>query len=1071
MKTTKQLFQDVDWTKRFWIVALCLQLTIFLFQSSILYAQDNTKTVTGTVTDAATGTPMAGVIVTAYGDSHYSAMTDETGKYTLKVPTYTRSVTMRIEGYNLLQKAIANDVANGRLYHEAFSNNYRQNTVATVTAEANNFANTSELSIDPLVQQQLGGDLRSTTRSGIPGLGNFMLVEGINSLHANAQPLIVIDDVIMDVQYNREMLHDGYYNNMLANLNVNDIENVTVLKNGTALYGAKGANGVVLIKTKRNKSMATKIDVTINGRYELLPRLPEMMKADDYRLYATELLADKTSTLGKMKFLNNDPNYFYYNQYHNETDWTDYIYDNAFSQNYGINVQGGDNVASYNLSVGYSLGNSTLKENDYSRFSMRLNSDIEVLKDLNVRFDASYSDVDRGLRDDGAPLNPLSDVITSPAFISLAKAPFLSPYAYDKQGKISHYLAEADDYLEGMFQGRGRLANPLAILEHGDGKNRNSQGNRLIMFSVMPQYKLNKHLTISEHFTLGLVNTNENYYLPIQGVPTFVVEGLDEGTTLQNIAQSQAARQTAIQSDTRISWENKFKAHFIGLKGGFRYMSSDYKLTAQKGYNTGNDKTPNMSSSLRFKDTGGADDKTRELIWYGLANYNYAERFYLSGGLSAHASSRFGDEASGLKLAGVAWGLFPSVEAAWVMTNEKWLAGVKGIDYFRLNLGFDMTGNDDIDYTASRSYFVANRMLNSTVSGLSIGNIGNTELQWETTKRLTGGFEGNFINNRLYVRLNLFKSWTSNLLSLRQLAWTSGLKENWSNEGKLENTGFDLTVNFKMLNLHNFRWELGASMGHYNNKVNALPDNNRSFETNIFGASILTKVGEPVGVFYGWRSNGVYSTAQEANNDGHYLVKENGDRAYFQAGDIKFEDYDNNKVINDADRTIIGNPNPDIYGNINTLVNWKRLTLSAVFTYSLGNEVYNYQRSLLEGGSLFINQTTAMNDRWIASGQKTDIPRVAYNDPMGNSRFSDRWIEDGSYIRLSSVTLSYNIPIRSTYLQGITLWGNAANLFTVTRYLGSNPDCSMSNSILSQGIDRGLLSAGRSFSLGVNINL
>lgn len=1071
MKKIKQLFQDADWTGRCWFMALCFHLSIFTFQPVVLYAQDNTKTVTGTVTDAATGKPLAGVIVTAYGDARYSAMTDEKGQYELKAPAYTRSVTMRIEGYDLLQKAVADNTADGRLYHEAFSDNYRPNTVATVSAEASRFDNTSEVSIDPLIQQQLGGDLRSTTRNGIPGVGNVMLIEGINSLHANAQPLIVVDDFIMDMQYSREMLHDGYYNNMLANLNVNDIESVTVLKNGTALYGAKGANGVVVIKTKRNRSMVTKIDVTINGKYELLPRLPKMMGAEDYRLYATELLADKTSTLGKMKFLNNDPGYFYYKQYHNQTDWTDYIYDNAFSQNYGINVQGGDDVASYNLSVGYSRANSTLKKNNYSRFNMRLNSDIEVLRNLNVRFDASYSDVDRNLRDDGAPESTLSGVITSPGFISLAKAPFLSPYAYDKSGKLSHYLTGADDYLEGMFQDRGRLANPLAILEQGDGKNRNSHGNRLITFSITPQYKLSKSLTISEHFTLGLINTNENYYLPIQGVPPFVVEGLDEGTTLENIAQSQAARQTAIQSDTRVSWQKRFKAHLIGLKGGFRFLSSNYKLTAQRGYNTGNDKTPNMSSSLRFKDTNGADDKTRELIWYALADYNFSERFYLNGGLSAHASSRFGDDTSGMKLAGVVWGLFPSIEGSWVMTNEKWLSGVKGIDYLRLNLGFDITGNDDIDYTASRSYFIANRMLNSSVSGLTIGNIGNTELQWETTKRLTGGFEGNFFNNRLNVRLNLFKSWTSNLLSLRQLAWTSGLKENWSNEGKLENAGFDLNVNFKVLNLRNFHWELGASMGHYNNKVTALPDNNRSFETNIFGASILTKVGEPVGVFYGWKSNGVYSTSQEAGNDQHYIVKDNGERAYFQAGDIRFEDLDNNKEINENDRTIIGNPNPDIYGNIYTSINWKRLTLSAAFTYSLGNDVFNYQRSLLEGGYLFVNQTTAMNDRWTTSGQHTDIPRATYNDPMGNSRFSDRWIEDGSYLRLSSVTLSYNIPIQSTYIHGVTLWGNAANLFTITRYLGSNPDCAMSSNILSQGIDRGLLSAGRSFSFGVNINL
>ena len=1040
-----------------------------------LAAQEDTKVVTGQVVDAATNAPLFGAQVAAYGDARFTAMTDKEGHYQIKVPLYTRSVVIRLEGYNIQQKAIGNsqdgEVANAKLYHEAFSAAYDNKTQAIQQATADNFSNTSEISIDPLVQQKLGGDMRSVTRSGIPGIGNVMFIEGINSLHANAQPLVVIDDVVMDMQYSREMLHDGYYNNMLANLNVNDIESVTVLKNGTALYGAKGANGVVLIKTKRNKSMATKIDVTINGRYELLPRLPKMMSADDYRLYATELLSDKTDVLGSMKFLNADPSYFYYNQYHNQTDWTEQVYDNAFSQNYGINVQGGDNVASYNLSVGYSLGNSTLMKNDYSRFNMRLNSDIEVLTNLSVRFDASYSDVDRGLRDDGAPIDPLSGVITSPAFLALAKAPFLSPYAYDKHGHLSHYLAEADDYLEGMFQGRGRLANPSAILEHGEGKNRNSQGNRLIMFSVMPQFKLNKHLTLSEHFALGLVNSNENYYLPIQGVPTFVIAGLDEGTTLHNIAASQAGSQTAIQSDTRASWQNRYQAHSIAVNAGFRYLSSNYKLTAQQGYNTGNDKTPNMSTSLQFKDTHGADDKTREMIWYATAGYNYAERFYVDAAFSAHASSRFGEEASGLKLGGVAWGLFPSLEGAWVLTNEKWLSNVKGIDYLRLSLGYDVIGNDDIDYTASRSYFVANRMLNSTATGLSIGNIGNTELQWETTRRITAALQGNFIDNRLSVRLNLFKSYTSNLLSLRQLAWTSGLKQNWSNDGKLENAGFDINISARLLNLKDFRWEMGASAGHYNNKVTALPDNNRSFVSDICGASILTTVGQPVGVFYGWRTKGVYTTSADALADGHYVVKANGERNYFAAGDMKFEDVTQDGVINDADRVIIGNPNPDIYGNIYTTFNWKRLTLSAVFNYSLGNDIFNYQRSLLEGGNLFINQTTAMAGRWNAEGQQTDIPRAVYNDPIGNARFSDRWIEDGSYLRLSSVTLSYQIPIRSTYLQGITIWGNAANLFTVTRYLGSNPDCSMGSSVLSQGIDRGLLSAGRNFSVGLNINL
>ena len=1039
-----------------------------------LAAQENTKVVTGRVVDAATGQPLAGVIVSAYGNQRRTTMTDETGYYELSVPEETRSVIMRVEGYNLQQRAIDDGKANAQLYSNAFSETYQTQTTAVLSSQAGQFDNTSEFSIDPLITQRLGGDVRSVNRSGIPGMGNIMLVEGINSLNANAQPLIVIDDVIMDMQYSREMLHDGYYNNLLANINVNDIETVTVLKNGTALYGAKGANGVIAIKTKRNKSMATKIDVTINGRYELVPRLPQMMNADSYRLYATELLNGTMdpNMIGKMKFLNNEPTYFYYNQYHNNTDWTDEVYKNAFSQNYGINVQGGDDAASYNLSVGYSLGNSTLRENDYSRFSMRLNSDINITKDLSVRFDASYSDVDRDLRDDGASADPLGTVITSPGFLALAKSPFLSTYAYDLYGNRSHYLAEADDYLEGKFQGRGRLANPVSILEYGDGKNRNSFGNRLVNFAITPKYQFNRHLSVSEHFVLGLVNTNENYYLPIQGVPTFVVDGLSDDTSLNNIAQSQTARETAIQSDTRITWEiDPTITSHLKVMGGVRYLSTDYTQTAQGGYNSPNDKKPNMTTSLVFKTTGGADDQTREITWYALADYSLNERYYLNAGISAQASSRFGaDTSGGLKLFNTVWGFFPSVEAAWVMTNEKWLSGVKGIDYLRLNVGFDITGNDDINYIASRSYFVSKRMLGELATGKVIGNIGNTDLQWETTRRLTAGLNGNFFNNRVNTQFNIYKSWTSNLLSLRQLAWTSGLQENWSNDGKLENLGFDVTIGWKVLALKDFTWELGASAGHYTNKVTALPDN-KSVKTDIYGATILTQVGQPVGLFYGYKTDGVYSKTSEAQADGYYVKKQNGDNAYFEAGDMRFVDINHDKCIDENDMTIIGDPNPDIYGSIFANFTYKNFALNAVFNYSLGNDIYNYQRSLLEGGTYFLNQTTAMNNRWTTEGQQTDIPRISYLDPLGNSRFSDRWIEDGSYLRLSSVTLSYHLPIRSTYLQGITVWGNANNLFTITRYLGNNPDCALGSNVLTQGIDRGLLSAGRSFSLGVNINL
>ena len=1031
------------------------------------------------MTDAATGKPLQGVSIEAYGNSKFAAITDVNGRYFISVPDNVSSLYMRVEGSLPQQVAIGKDQTkvDAKLYSDVFSNSYTRSTEAVKLSSASDFDNNVEVSIDPFIQQRLNGQMRTINRSGIEGAGSVMLINGINSLSRNAQPLVVIDGVIMDMQYNRELIHEGFFNNILANINVNDIDKVEVLKNGTAIYGAKGANGVLLITTKRCKSMATKIDVTMGGKFQLQPRTATMMNATDYRTYATELLTGITSSVSGMKFMNTDPNYYYYNQYHNNTDWKKEVYRDAFTQSYGINVQGGDNVASYNVSVGYSLADETLKESNFSRFDLRLNTDIAIIEDLDVRFDVSFSDVDRSIFDMGVSKTLEIGTPTAPSFLALAKAPFLSPYAIDIKGNMSSYLAEEDDYLSGLWsslENDRSLSNPSAILEYGTGDNRNNFGNRLVSFSVNPKYKINKNLSVQEAFNFTLVNTNEDYYLPMSGVPLYIVpefQYTSSENTVDNIRQSMTSRQNAVQSDTRLVWNNTYGVHGIKLTGGFRYINNSFRSNFQSGYDTGNDKTPNLGIGLRYKSTnGGADDKFVDMTNYVVADYNYAQKLYVNAGLSAMASSRFGKDAVGLKALGTVWGIFPSLQASYVISNENWLAKVKGIDYLRLNAGFDITGNDDIDYTASRSYFVSKTFLNATTA-LTLGNVGNSNLKWETTRRVNAGFEGNFIDNRLHVNFNWFSGWTSGLVTLRHMAWTSGLDANYINGGKLQNTGYNLDMSYRVLNTKDWHWELGASVGHYKNKVTEIGTDNKSILTDICNGTIITEVGNPVGMFYGYKTEGVLTTAAQAQAANLSYIDGKGDKIAYQAGDMKFFDKNDDHVISEDDRVIIGDPNPDIYGNIYTRLNWKNWTLNASFTYSLGNDIYNYERSILESGKYFYNQTTAMNNRWTTEGQVTNIPRISYRDAQGNASFSDRWIDDGSFLRLSNVTINYTLPISSTYLQGITVWGAAYNLFTLTHYLGSNSDCSMSSNILYQGIDCGLLGSGRSFAMGVKINL
>lgn len=1027
------------------------------------------KQISGKVTDAATGTPLAGVRVQSYGNDRYSAMSTEDGSYSIKVPEYVTSLVMQVEGYNLNQTPINNRIkgVDASLTSELFAERYQNKTLATKSTTAVGFDLTGDISIEPQIQSKLSGDVRTITRSGLSGVGAVMFMNGLNSLSANAQPLIVLDGILLDMQYNRSMIHDGYYNNLLANLNVVDIEKVTVIKNGTAIYGAKGGNGVLLIDTKRNKSMATKIDFTLNGSFEMVPNLPTMMNAEQYRSYASELLGSTGTTLTEFKFLKVDKDYYYYNQYHNQTDWTKESYQNAFSQNYNINVQGGDDVADYNLSVGYTNGQSTLMKNDFSRFNLRLNSDIRLFKGVTARFDASFSDVQRNLRDDGVTDDFRSAPVSSTGFLSLIKSPFLNPYDFDTQGRLSTFYAEEDDYLDEVIGKSVSLANPSCILKYGEAKNKNSFSNNLITLAITPKYQINKQLYVSEHFNYTSVNSYENYYLPITGVPTLTV---DQNGSIYNIAQSLSSHHNGFFSDTRMVWHQQYGANAIQVLGGVRFVNNTYSLNLQKGYNTGNDKMPNMSLSLYNKTTSGADDISRTLTYYVHSDYNYMEKYYLTGAVSMETSSTFGREAvEGLKLGGVAWGLFPSLQGAWVMSSEPWFKSDR-INYLKLNVGFDLSGNDDLDYTASRSYFTAHKLLNA-IDGLSIGNIGNTTLQWETTKRLTGGVDLNVLNNTVNIQANVFKGWTSNLLTLKNLVFNSGLPTIWTNDGSLENSGYNVSFNAKVLNTKDWKMEWGGSVSHYLNKITALSNNNASFTTDIYGATMLSQIGSPVGVFYGYRTEGVYATTEKAEADGYYVLTKTGDKKYFGAGDIKFTDRSQDKIIDESDRTIIGDPNPDVFGSIFGNLHYKHFTLNVVLNYSVGGDVFNYQRSILESGSRFYNQTTSLTNRWTTQGDITDIPKIQYGDELGNSRFSDRWIEDGSYARLKNITLSYSLPMNNTYIKGLTVWGTGSNLFTWTNYLGSDPEFSLGNSVLAQGIDRGLLAMGRTFTLGLRINL
>ena len=1078
-------------------LAIFMTLFVLSMGTTVAYAQaeeaknvqtlqEELEEISGTIVDAVTKEPIAGVRVEALGNNRYTAMTKADGCFTIKVPEHVASLYISTPGYeSVIIKARQKKDIMVTLYDESFSS-YVENGFDVASVSEATFDMAKSTTLETELQKQLGAQVRTINRSGTVGIGGLMMMQGINSINTSVQPLIVLNGVVQDLQDGYSAIHDGFFNNTLAAIDVNDIEKITVLNNATSIYGARGANGVILIDTKRGHSMATRIDAQAFASFTMKPRLPQMMNAEQYRIYANELVGSygySSEYIKGLPFLSDDQSKYYYKTYHNETDWADYVYQNAWAQNYRVNVQGGDEVAMYNFSLGFSDGESTVKSNDFNRLNIRFNTDVSLAKNLTTRFDIAYSRISRDLRDDGIREDLTAGPVVSPGFLALIKSPFLSPYTYNNSGQLTGAYSGADTFAPGS---NNSYANPLTIFEYGNGNNKNNQEYTVFDVTIAPELTLGKGWAISTLFNYTLHRTSEKYFRPMTGTPNFYIINLGLS---QNEVRSFFSKEEAIYNDTRVTWDKKMGSHNIHVIGGFRFSNFAYDSNLASCHNTGNDKLPDVKSSYSYAKTDGAYDVWRNMSYYANVDYNFRNKYYLQGGLAAETSSRFGrDTAEGIKLAGVCWGIFPSLQAGWLASSESFF-NVDFIDYLKLTAGIDWSGNDNISNSAAFCYH-ENVQYSSKAMGLILGNIENQSIQWETTRRLNAGLDLQAFNNRLRLNGNFFYNVTNNLLTLKELDPVAGLEYVWSNGGALQNVGAYVNANVRVLNTKNWKWEVGASVGTYKNVVTELPDQTifksekdgdlRGHVTEIYDGTVLTAVGQSAGVFFGYETDGVFATTADAwdatkgeKGDWRLYTEDvkTGVLTPFEAGDVKFVDQNNDGKINEYDRVVIGNPNPDIYGNINTNLIYKNFSLNATFNYSFGNDVYNYQRALLESGSSFYNQTVAMTNRWRVEGHETDIPRATYGDPKGNNRFSDRWIEDGSYIRLKDVTLSYKVPVSASWLQGLTVWCAGSNLLTFSKYLGSDPEFSFSNNVLYQGIDNGLLGQSRSFHLGVKINL
>lgn len=1016
--------------------------------------------VEGIVRDAISKEPIEAAQISTF-NSKAAATTDKDGKFEIELSIKNDVLVISAYDYNTREIVIKGQKdLEIDLYSDKYTSWYGSiegltgTDKETFSTKASNkideIGQLGYATIDEQIQMKLGGDVRSMSRSGVSGLGSSFFIRGLNSIKSNSQPLFVIDGVVWNNFYDVTSLHEGYFNNSLMDIDPYDVENITVIKDGTSIYGSKGANGVIVINTLRAKDQATKITFNaLAGVTNSTSSLPTM-DGDQFRIYASDLIGAQYPNidLGNYYFLQDDPTALQYKKYHNNTNWDETVYQQSNTQSYSIGVSGGDDKALYYFSAGYYGNTGIVKSTSLDRLNTRFNADFSMTDFLSMGLDIGFTNVDRVLLDDGV------NFYTSPTYLAMIKAPFLNPYIYTSAGSLTTDFEDSD-----MFN----VGNPAAIINNALNT---SKHNRLNI-GIEPVWQITPKIKLGTQIDYSLDKVKETYYSPIVGVALRFIPGFGVS---ENEFRSQQMRNISIFNDSRLTYSNVFKGvHSVNAILGWRYITNYYESDYAEGHNSGTDQKRNLLSEEEYKTSYGINDHVNSISNYLNVDYNYKSRYFLSLAMALDGSSRFGSETKGgMQLFGHSWGLFPSLNGAWLASSERFMSGIDFVDQLKVRASAGLTGNDDIAPYGWATYFTSVKYIDRA-NGIVLGNIGNNEIQWETTAKMNFGADATLFNDHLSVSADIYSHKTSNLLTLKTLPDIAGKGMYWANGGELSNKGYELSISAKLVNTKAFKWELGASVGHYKNEIISLPGGD--FSTMMFDAEILTAVGNAAGVFYGYKTNGVIATEAEALAANLKIENEDGTSYAFSAGDILFEDYHQDGIIDDLDKQIIGDPNPDLYGSFNSKMVLGNFKLNALFTYSYGNDVYNYLRAQLESGTDLSNQSTAMLNRWTYEGQQTLQPQASIDDLMGNSRFSDRWIEDGSYLKLKTLSLSYDLKLKTQAINGLTISVSANNLFTLTNYLGRDPEISPLNSVLSQGIDTGLIPACKSYFIGIKINL
>jgi TonB-linked SusC/RagA family outer membrane protein len=1057
--TYKNLFYIIF--KRAFLFTILLGFNIYF-----LKAQDSLL-VKGVVLSN-TGIPVPNVSVNIDGSYQQPVVTNDSGEFTIKSATGNEWLAVTPTGNYKEKRLFLNSRVDLKIFltsSDLFAGDdnitilgqpvQRRNLVSThAEPHIEDMRHSSTVSFDQYMQGRIAG-VHVVNSCGDQGSPAMVSIRGIRSINTTSQPLYIVDGVPVVSQgvFNSNL--EGYNYNQLSTINPFDISKITVIKDPalTTVYGTNGSNGVILIETLDPKSTETTVDVDFRSGVSLSPsNLIPQLDGPQHRTLMQEVLY--SSGLNEEDIKKNYPTLFlsqeddgYINYQHN-TNWQKLIFNNSRSSNINVIIQGGDEIARYGLSFGYTNDKGIIKSTDLQGYNLRFVGRVNILEwlKLNAGLSLNYSAADLK----AAATSPE----TSPIMASLAKSPLLGPYQYDLDGNRLTTLAEVDPI---------GVSNPQAIIENYSAQNHNYNFTAYADFEGI----INKNMSIKTKVALTYNVLKENIFLPNHGMQPYY------NGEVWNVSKNSNNNIQTFYNNTYLSVDKTFdKSHHLTSNAGFNLQTNQYQLDLGLSKNASkNDKYRALGQGpVNLWEVGGQNRNWNRLTAYENLFYSFKDRYLFTGSVSLDMSSRLGENAiNTVKLSGVPFGVFYSGGVAWRLSNEAFLKNVSWIEDLKIRISAGKTGNDDIGESSASNYYQAIKFNQTT--GIFPAVIPNESLSYETVNQINGGIDISLWGNRFTANVDVFQSNTDNMFVYRPVDGYLGYYFRAENGGSLTNKGWEINTFFRVMDKKSFKWDMSFNLSSVKNKVTAILGD-KPLVTPVEGGEIVNMVGTPANSFYGYIYKGVYKDQQEASDAN--LV--NNKSYSYQAGDAIFEDISGpngipDSVINDYDKTVIGSALPKYFGGIVNTFTYKRWRLNTFLQFVTGYDVFNYVRFKNEQMSGLQNQSQNVLNRWQFEGQVTDVPRALWNDYTGNGAFSTRWIEDGSYLRVKSITLSYIIPDKFLTLRNAEFYVSVYNIVTFTKYLGYDPEFAYSFSQRNQGIDYGQTPQPRQFIAGIKIGL